>query len=66
MGEIMPRGKIERNIAMELMRVTKAEMTLEGYQHLEIGVIQSYVTDLQKILDESEVAQRKLSSIPSC
>jgi hypothetical protein len=33
-------------------------MTLEGYQHLEIGVIQSYVTDLQNILDESEVAQK--------
>jgi hypothetical protein len=39
MGEIMPRGKIERNIAMELMRVTEAEMALEGYRHLKIGVI---------------------------
>jgi len=28
---------IERNITMELVRVTEAEMTLEGYQHLEIS-----------------------------
>jgi hypothetical protein len=28
---------IERNNAMELVRVTEAEMTLEGYQHLEIS-----------------------------
>ncbi len=41
--------------------VAEAEMTLQGYQHLDINTIQSYVIDLQNLLDESEIAQKKLS-----
>ena len=39
--------------------VAEAEMTLQGYQHLDTEAVNSYVTDLRNILDESEVAQRK-------
>jgi len=34
-------------------------MTLQGYQNIDIDAVHSYVMDLQNILDESEVAQRK-------
>ena len=39
--------------------VTETEMTLQGYQHIDIDTIHSYVGDLQSILDESDVVQRK-------
>jgi len=39
--------------------VAEAEKTLQGYQHLNTEAVNSYVTDLRNILDESEVAQRK-------
>ena len=34
-------------------------MILQGYQRIDIGAVQSYVTDLQNIFNESEVAQKK-------
>jgi site-specific DNA recombinase len=39
--------------------VSEAEMTLQGYQQLDIDNVRSYVNDLSNILEESEVAQRK-------
>ena len=39
--------------------VAEAEMTLQGYQHIDIDAVRSYVADLCNILDESEAAQRK-------
>jgi site-specific DNA recombinase len=39
--------------------VTEAEMTLQGYQHIDIDAVHAYVTDLQSLLGESGVAQRK-------
>ncbi len=34
-------------------------MAVQGYQQLDIDTVRSYVTDLRKLLDESEFAQRK-------
>ncbi len=39
--------------------IAEAEMTLEGCQHPDIDAIQSYFTDVQNVLYESEVTQRK-------
>lgn len=34
-------------------------MTAQGYRHIDINIIHSYVEDLKAILYESEVSQRK-------
>ncbi len=34
-------------------------MAVQGFQQLDIDTVRSYVTDLRKLLDESEFAQRK-------
>jgi hypothetical protein len=39
--------------------IAEAEMAVQGYQQLDIDTVRSYVIDLRKLLDESEVAQRK-------
>jgi len=39
--------------------IAEAEMTLQGYQQLDLDAVRSYVVDPWNILDESEVAQRK-------
>ena len=39
--------------------VAEAEITLQGYQQLDIETVCSYVEDLWNILEESEVAPRK-------
>jgi hypothetical protein len=56
MGEIMPRGKIEGNIDMQLVRVTEAEMTLEGYQHLEISASRLVVYQI-KLFSQTREAE---------
>ena len=42
--------------------VAEAEMTLQGYQQLDIDAVRSYIADLWSILEESKVAQKRLSS----
>jgi hypothetical protein len=39
--------------------LAEAEVTLKGYQQLDVNAVRSYVEDLRKLLDESETAQRK-------
>ncbi|MEK7353883.1 MAG: recombinase family protein, partial [Chloroflexota bacterium] len=39
--------------------IAEAEMTLQGYQQLDIEAVRAYVADLRNLLEESEVAQRK-------
>ena len=62
LNDLAPRIKELRAKQDELSKarvVAEAEMTLQGYQHLDTEAVNSYVTDLRNILDESEVAQRK-------
>jgi len=62
LNDLAPRIKELRAKLEELSKaraVAEAEMTLQGYQHLDTEAVNSYVTDLRNILDESEVAQRK-------
>ncbi len=39
--------------------IAEAEMTLQGYQQLDIEAVHGYVNDLRNLLDESDIAQRK-------
>ncbi|OGO30173.1 MAG: hypothetical protein A2Z29_07775 [Chloroflexi bacterium RBG_16_56_11] len=39
--------------------VAEAEMTLQGYQQLDIDTVRPVVVDFRNLLDESDVAQRK-------
>jgi site-specific DNA recombinase len=39
--------------------IAEAEMAAQGYRQLDIDTVRSYVMDLRRLLDESEVAQRK-------
>ncbi len=60
--DLSPRIKELRAKQDELSKirvVAEAEVTLKGYQHLDINTVRAYVEDLKKLLDESEVAQRK-------
>ena len=62
LNDLAPRIKELRAKQDELSKarvVGEAEMTLQGYQHIDIDAVRSYVADLCNILDESEVAQRK-------
>ena len=62
LDDLAPRIKELRAKQDELSTarvVAEAEMTLQGYQQLDLDAVHSYVTDLWNILDESEVAQRK-------
>ena len=52
MGEIMPRGKIERNIAMELVRVTEMA-AMSAARYLGRGD--------KNLIDESAVAAMRMS-----
>jgi hypothetical protein len=42
-----------------IMAVVRAVSVAQGYRQLDIDTVRSYVMDLRKLLDESEVAQRK-------
>ena len=60
--DLAPRIKELRAKQDELNKsrvIAEAEMTLQGYQHLDTEAVNSYVADLRNILDESGVAQRK-------
>ena len=62
LDDLAPRIKELRMRQDELSKtrvVAEAEMTLQGYQHIDIDAVHAYVTDLQSLLDESGVAQRK-------
>ncbi|MBI4283139.1 MAG: hypothetical protein HY663_01560 [Chloroflexi bacterium] len=62
LDDLPPRIKELRTKQDELRKdqvIVEAEMTLEGYQQLDIDAIRSYAADLWNILEESEVAQRK-------
>jgi site-specific DNA recombinase len=62
LDDLAPRIKELRIKQDELNKarvIAEAEMTLQGYQQLNIDTIQSYAEDLWAILEESEVAQRK-------
>ena len=61
-GDLSPRIKELRMKQDELSKirvVAEAEMTLKGYQQLDIDNVRSYVNDLANLLEESEVIQRK-------
>ena len=61
-NDLAPRIKELRAKQDELSKarvIAEAEMTLQGYQPIDINIMASYVTDLRNILDESDVAQRK-------
>jgi site-specific DNA recombinase len=62
LDDLAPRIKELRSKQDELGKarvIAEAEMALQGYQQLDIGAVRSYVIDLQNVLDQSEVAQRK-------
>ena len=62
LDDLAPRIKALRMRQDELSKtraVAEAEMTLQGYQHVDIDAVHAYVTDLQSLLDESGVTQRK-------
>jgi hypothetical protein len=62
LNDLAPRIKELRAKQDELSKarvVAEAEMTLQGYQQLDIDAVRSYVADLRNLLDKSEVAQRK-------
>jgi site-specific DNA recombinase len=62
LDDLAPRIKELRVKQDELSRARvaiEAEMTVQGYQQLDITVIRSYVEDLRKLLSESDVIQRK-------
>ncbi len=62
LDDLAPRIKELRAKQDELSKariIAEAEMTLQGYQPIDINIMASYVADLWNILDESEVAQRK-------
>lgn len=62
LSDLAPRIKALRTRQDELSKarvIAEAEMTLQGYQQLDIDAVRSYVADLSNILEESEVAQRK-------
>jgi site-specific DNA recombinase len=62
LDDLSPRIRELRSKHDQLSKVrviAEAEMTLQGYQQLDIEAIRSYVNDLANILEESEVAQRK-------
>ncbi len=62
LDDLAPRIKELRTKQNELSKarvLAEAEMTLQGYQQLEIDDIRVYAADLWNILEESEVAQRK-------
>ena len=62
LNDLAPRIKELRAKQDELSKarvVAEAEMTLPGYQQLDVDAVYSYVADIRNILDESEVAQRK-------
>jgi site-specific DNA recombinase len=62
LSDLAPRIKALRMRQDNLSKIrviAEAEMTLQGYQQLDIDAVRSYVADLSNILEESEVAQRK-------
>jgi site-specific DNA recombinase len=62
LDDLSPRIKELRAKQDELGKariIAEAEMAVQGYQQLDIDMVRSYVMDLRKLLDESEVAQRK-------
>ena len=62
LNDLAPRIKELRAKQDELSKarvIAEAEMTLQGYQQLDVDAVRSYVTDLQSLLDESDLAQRK-------
>ncbi len=62
LDDLAPRIKELRAKQDELSKarvITEAEMTLQGYQQLDVDTVRSYVADLRSLLDESDIAQRK-------
>jgi site-specific DNA recombinase len=62
LDDLAPRIKELRAKQDELSKarvITEAEMTLQGCQQLDVDAVGAYVEDLQHLLEESEVAQRK-------
>jgi site-specific DNA recombinase len=62
LDDLSPRIKELRSKQNELSKgrvIAEAELTIQNYQQLDIEAIHSYVNDLARILEESEVAQRK-------
>lgn len=62
LDDLAPRIKELRVKQDELGKagvITEAEMTLQGYQQLDVNAVRSYVTDLRNLLEESNIAQRK-------
>ncbi|MBI4188787.1 MAG: recombinase family protein, partial [Chloroflexi bacterium] len=62
LDDLAPRIKELRTKQNELSKarvLAEAEMTLQGCQQLDIDAVRSYAADLWKVLEESEVAQRK-------
>lgn len=62
LDDLAPRIKELRTKQNELSKVrvlAEAEMTLQGYQQLEIDAVRVYAADLWNVIEESEVAQRK-------
>jgi site-specific DNA recombinase len=62
LDDLAPRIKELRAKQDELGKarvIAEAEMTLQGYQQLDIDAVRSHVMDLRNLLDQSDVAQRK-------
>ena len=63
LNDLAPRIRELRAKQDELSKtrvLAEVEITLQGYQQLDVDAVRSYVTDLRNLLDESEVAQRKV------
>jgi site-specific DNA recombinase len=62
LNDLAPRIKELRAKQDELQKarvIIEAEMTLQGYQQVDVDTVRSYAMDLRGLLDESEVTQRK-------
>jgi site-specific DNA recombinase len=62
LNDLAPRIKKLRAKQDELQKarvIVEAEMTLQGYQQVNIDIVRSYAMVLRNLLDESEVTQRK-------
>ena len=62
LDDLSPRIKELRSKQDELGKarfVAEAEMSMQGYKQLNINTVRSYVMDLRRLLDESDIVQRK-------
>jgi hypothetical protein len=53
LAPIIKELRVKQDYLSKSRVMTEAEMTLQGYQNIDIDVVHSYVTNLQNILDES-------------